>query len=381
MKSHLEATRHAADTRDATLENIWQNPPKLTQEQLDRFITFHEYHVEGVPKGRRLIMRLVQLHTLSMVGRNLTRADLTGANLYAGDLQGADFTEAKLVCADFRNANAARADFTRAVLRGASFGGARLNDAKFDHADLRDAFVTDPSEVEAINAMRKRTHARFAEARSEGADGRARYSVDFSGCSMTRVRLEGAMLGSADLTDALLIGAAMDGANLEGARLEGAVLTGVNLSKTKISTVQLAGAVVDPGEEAKLRAASFLQMLDAAEKWWLTGGSTGKAANLDDQDVRVIHDAFVGRTLTGLSLQRAMAVGISFKGSMLQGAKFDNSDLRGADFSGADLRGASFRNARLTHAKFGGANLSPLKLSETTQLNVDFTGAQGAPMR
>jgi uncharacterized protein YjbI with pentapeptide repeats len=379
VRQHLKTQRDLATEREATLENIWKNAPRLTQEQLDRFITHHEYYVARQPRARRFIMRFVQLHTLSMKGRNLSEAELTGACLYACDLRDVDFRLANLYCADLRNADASRADFTRADLRGVAFGGSRLNGAKLDQADLRSAVVAVASEAEGIVTLRHRRAGRLDN--SGPAIGHAgevaQFAVDFTDASLAGARLEGASLKHANFTGAILTGARLAGAKLEGARLHGAVLTGVDIARLGLSSDQIRGAVVDPTEEAHSRAADMSRRLALAETWWTTGGAEGRPANLDGEDLRVVNGAFFKKALTGFSARNALALGVNFQGAMLQGAMFDDADLRGADFSGADLRGASFRGAKLAHARFDGADLGALKLAGGLERRVDFTGARG----
>ncbi len=381
VRTHMRTNRDLATSREATLKEIWANPPKLTQEQLELFIAHHEGFLARKPKARRLIMRFVQLHTLSMVGRNLSEAELTGACLYACDLQGANFRVANLYCADLRCADASGADFTRADLRGSTFSGAKLNGAKLDQADLRAAVIGVATEVQGIVMLRhRRSKIRNNSGPAIGSDGETvQFSVDFTDASLTGARLESASLKNANFTGANLTGAKLAGAKLEGARLHGAILAGVDVKNLGLTQDQTAGAVFDPTDEAKSRSKHMLQRLIDAEAWWNTGGKDGGPAILDGEDLRVINGLVAGKLLTGVSARNCIAIGLNFAGAMLQGAAFDGSDLRGANFENADLRGASFKGANLTHARFNGADTTALRVSDSKVKPVDFTDSKGGP--
>lgn len=379
LSSHIKSARDAIQSREATLANIWEQAPRLSQDQLDRFIQHHEYFVERKPRGRRFIMRFLQLHTLSLAKHNLTDAELTGACLYACDMSHSNFTRANLYCADMRLADATGSVFTRADLRGVTLRGAVLNRAVLDGADLRSAVVAIATEAEGIVTLR---HHRDGSRNSGPAIGEvgeeAQFSVDFTDASLAGARLEGASLKHANFSGAILTGAKLAGARLEGANLNGAVLTGVNVAGLGLSPKQLVGCILDPSPAARERGAFMAVRLEEAELWWKTGGKQGHPALLDGEDLRVLGGSFAGRSLTAMSAKDTLATGVNFSNAMLQGASFDRADLRGANFEGADLRGASFAGANLAHARFAGAQVGALMLTATRHRDTNFTGARNA---
>jgi uncharacterized protein YjbI with pentapeptide repeats len=355
--------------------------PRLTQEQLARFITHHEHYVFRRPQARRFIMRFVQLHGLSLAGRDLTEAELTGACLHGCDLTATNFTRAGLHCADLRSADATGANFTRADLRGVTLRGARLNGAVLDEADLRSAVVAIASEAKGLVTLRHSRDPFDNTGAAIGEDGEtAHFAVDFSDASLVGARLDGASLKHANFSGAILTGAQIKGARLDGANFEGAVLTGVDVVRAGLSPQQLRNCVLDPSPAARSRAGVIDQKLETAERWWRTGGKEGEPARLDKEDLRVVAGAFAKRQLTGLCARGANGIGVNFSGSQLQGASFEGADLRGADFSGADVRGANFNGANLTHAKFADADLSPLPITKDLSRATTFKGARGAPL-
>ncbi len=379
LKPHIRQIRDSVQGREETLKSIWQNPPRLDQHQLDQFLLAHQYYVERRPRGRRMIMRFLQLHTLSMRGRNLTESELTGACLYSCDLREANFERASLYCADLRLTDATGANFFRADLRGVTLRGAVLNRAMLDGADMRSAVVAVANEVTGITVLRHKRDAKTNTGPAIGDDGEsAEFAVDFTDASLAGVKLQGANLKHANFKGANLAGANLDGARLDGASLHGAILTGVNIAGLGLSPRQLQGCVLDPTAEAREQAAFLVVRLDEADTWWNTGGAKGNPAVLDGEDLRVIHDVFAGRTLTGMSARDSLGVGVNFSGAMLQSARFDGADLRTANFEGADLRGASFAGANLTRARFANAKIGALVVNGRAQRLTNFEGARNA---
>lgn len=363
----------AGALRPETLSGV-----RLSQPQLDQLVTRHEYFVDRQFRARRMVLRFTQLHGLSAAGRDLSEAELVAVSLYGANLRGARFRMANLYCSDLRGADASHADFTRADLRGVSFAGARLNRAQMNAADMRSAAMAVSNEAKGLVVVRHpRRRPPDADLRSGMfADG-GRFSADFSDASLVGARLEGANLKNADFRGAVLTGAHLAGARLEGARFDSAVLTGVDLTRVQLSGADLGGALFDPRPAVVARADELLEEVERAERWWASGGMEGRSAVLDDKDLRVLGDRFMGRRLTGLSARQALGVGVDFSRALLQSAVFDGADLRGACFDGADLRGASFRGANLHHASFEGAALGPLLVSDSSIRPVDFTGAVG----
>jgi uncharacterized protein YjbI with pentapeptide repeats len=381
LNKHIRQLRDTAQSREQTLKSIWENPPKLNQTQLDQFMLAHQFYVERRPKGRRMIMRFLQLHTLSLKGRNMTEAELTGSCLYACDLSGANFERANLYCADMRLADATGANFYRADLRGVTLRGAILTRAMLDGADLRSAVVAVADEVKGLAILRHKRDAATNRGPALGDDGEtAEFAVDFTDASLAGAKLQGANLKHANFKGANLAGANLDGARLEGVNLQGAILTGIDVARLGLYPSQLVGCVVDPTPQAREQAAFLDVRLEEAERWWTTGGKEGHPAMMDGEDLRVIVNIFAGRSLTAMSAQDAMGVGVNFSGTMLQSARFDGADLRTANFEGADLRGASFRNANLTRARFAGAQIGPLLINNRIVRATDFEGARNADL-
>jgi uncharacterized protein YjbI with pentapeptide repeats len=155
------------------------------------------------------------------------------------------------------------------------------------------------------------------------------------------------------------------------------VLTGVNVKDLNVSPDDLKSCVVDPTPETIKRFDEMRGKLDLHQQWIVSGGTQGTHCVLDGEDMRLMQKFVVGRPLTGLSAQNAIAIGLNFSGCQLQGAKLDGADLRDADFTGADLRGASFRGANISHARFDKADMRSLPLINGQIRAVDFTDAAG----
>ena len=126
--------------------------------------------------------------------------------------------------------------------------------------------------------------------------------ANLGGANLVRADLEGANLGGANLVRADLEGANLVRADLEGANLEGADLERANLVRAYLEGANLGGAIL---EGANLRGAYL------------------RGANLE------------GAILMGANLEGAYLRGANLRGAILRGA-----NLRGANLVGANLRGA-----------------------------------------
>ena len=280
----------------------------------------------------------------------------------------ADLERAALYCADLRSVDARGVNFFRADLRGCSLREANLTGARLDDADMREAVLAREDIEQGFQLGGRSAHTRHEK------DGGRSFAVDFTNCSMKRVKLGQAKLKGANFTGALLNGADLKGAVLEGAKFDGAVLTETDLTHVRIDPAALAKCVLDPTPAALQRIAELKERLASAARWIATNGAEGRPAILNGEDLRPMGDVFERARLTALSAKAARAIGVSFAGAQLQGANFENTDLREADFSGADLRGACLRGANLSHAKFKGADVRPLPLASGARI-VDLDGA------
>jgi uncharacterized protein YjbI with pentapeptide repeats len=329
---------------------------RYTQDQIEQFIEAHERLQRG-ERGYRAVLRFLDAPGIDLSGRNLVEADFTGANLSGSRFTWSNFSRASLYCANLENVDARGVNFHRADLRGASLRHADLSGAMLDDADMREAVLAQ-MDLDGGFALGGRSGA----VKRDG-DGKA-FAVDFTNCSMKKVKLQKAKLKGANFSGAVLNGADLTGAILEGANFDGAALIGVDLSQVYIDPKALKNCIRDSSEEAVDRAPMLRQRLVKAHQWIVTRGAEGAPAVLDGEDLRPMRDAFEKGRLAGLSAKGACGIGVNFRGAELQGAKFDDADLRDADFLGADLRGASFRGANLWHANFTEADLRPLPLSK-----------------
>ena len=293
LNKHYRYIRDSTQSREQTIKSIWEKPPKLNQAQLDEFLQAHQNYLDRRPKGRRLIMRFLQLHSLSMQSRNMTEVELTCACLYACDLRAANFERANLYCADLRLADASDANFFRADLRGVTLRGAILNRTNLVGADLRSAVVAAADDVKGLSVLRhRRDAARDRELGVHGEHDTSEFAVDFTDASMAKANLQDANLRRANFRGADLSGAKLKGARLEGASLNGAILTGVDLSGTNLNPSQLLGCVVEPTTEAREQAAFLAVRIEEAERWWKSEGKSGSRAIMDGEDLRVIPNIF-----------------------------------------------------------------------------------------
>jgi uncharacterized protein YjbI with pentapeptide repeats len=157
--------------------------------------------------------------------------------------------------------------------------------------------------------------------------------VKLPGAYLVRVRLRGAMLYMANLSEANLRRAVLNQAKLGDADLRGADLHWADLSDADLVGADLrkASLVV-----ADLRGANLIK------------------AKLGDADLR----------------------GVDLIGAYLLGADLSDADLVGADLSDADLSNAKLGTVNLSEAKLVGADLRGADLSQVELLEADLSEAK-----
>lgn len=352
------------------------NNQNVSDVQFGHMVRAHEDLVAGRRGGARLIARFMTARGQRCDRRQLQDSDFTGADLASSTFIGANLQRASFYCANLTGCDFRGAVMQRIDLRGSKLTAAKLSGARLDEADMRAAVLCVADDLRGLTWLSG--SARFAGASLLGADleEAQAFAVDFSDCSLRKVRLCGANLKNAVFTNADLDGADLRGARLEGATFRGAILTGVNLATLGIPQQALTGAILEPSPEACDRLNAILAALEQAEAWVGSNGRAGRPANLDGLDLRPANPAFAGRQLVATNARNAIAVGMDFSGAQMPGSNFDNADLRGANFKDADLRGASFRNAKLSHASFLNADTSPLPLNDGRSRPARFDGAR-----
>ncbi len=323
-------------------------------------IRAHEQFVLGRPGGIRADLRFVRAPGIDLSGRRLDDIEFAGADLSGANLAGANLSRASLNCANIAKADLSGAKLFRADLRGARVQGANFEFADMDGADFRQ------STIAVTDRSGKWTTAGLENSGS---------SVSFTNCSLKMARLNNANLRNAKFDGALLNDASFAGTTLDNATFDGAVLIGVKVSDLRVAPERLKKCIKEPNPEWKNRLPQYLALLDDAQKWAETSGRQGKPANFEGEDIRLLAQHMKTRVLTGINLQKTIAVNTDFTGCELQAAKFDGADLRGAIFAGADLRGASFAGANLAHASFSKSNLLTLELDDGTSIRTNFEGA------
>jgi uncharacterized protein YjbI with pentapeptide repeats len=177
--------------------------------------------------------------TLSLVGR-----DLTGANLSRADIRHDDFSGAILNRTSLNNVWAKRANFSFTRLEGASLNyaqlqGASLFFAQLQGASLRGAYLQGASlnyaQLQGASLGVWLLGARpWLQASSLGG-------AQLQGASLEGAQLQGASLDVAQLQGASLDGAQLQGASLRDVQLQGASLRGAQLQVASLAPAQLLG--------------------------------------------------------------------------------------------------------------------------------------------
>src|SRR6476661_1999650 len=152
---------------------------------------------------------------LPIVGRFLSRANLSGAYLSGANLSGANLSGAYLSGANLIGAN----------LSGANLSGANLSRANLSRADLSGAYLSG-------------AYLRGAYLSGAYLSGAYLSGAYLSGANLSGAYLSGAYLSGAYLSGAYLSGAYLSGAYLSGANLRGANLSGANLSERTLGYIR-----------------------------------------------------------------------------------------------------------------------------------------------
>ena len=276
--------------------------------------------------------RAVGLEGVSFAGAimdstTLIGADLTDADLALTRLRGTDLRGARLVSASLEGSVLLASDFTGADLSnvsalGAIFGdGTTLTGARFDGARLQNTLFVGISSYSGASFEA----ARLASASLAGEDlGCQSWDPDASACdpaldAVTRaaacVSFQGAQMQGANLLQA----------NLGGADFTGAVLASAHLFEAELTCTRLT--------DTNLRAADLTR---ASVSGALFENTTLELANLSSVD-------FSGLTLSSVSLA----------GADLSQAVFDATIFRDADLRQTDMLAA----AGWTGARFQGDTL------------------------
>lgn len=219
-----------------------------------------------------------------------------------------DFSNCSLRNASFDNAKLDNVNFSDALLVGARFRGAELSNARFTGAiligvnladlavpqeALKDCLTSPPqAAAERAKDLLEKITAHHDWVVSDGKKGKTANVdgedlrpladrmkglslvglsarnvlaafVDFSGCQLQAVKLDGADLRGASFVDADLSGASMNLAKLAHANFRNAMIQDLTLQDGNAIPVQAAGAqaVVEQFRNARMRTSAFLSGL------------------------------------------------------------------------------------------------------------------------
>ncbi len=164
-------------------------------------------------------------------------------------------------------------------------------------------------------------------------------------------------------------------------------LPSVGLFSQYIYLTQIARVIKDEAEpEDKL---NLKLMLSDHQKWFYSGGKTGRRLNLGGADLigvdlsktNLREAAFSGANLSEANLREADLTGAHLSGTKLDGANLQKALLIGAyptdaRFRKAFLQGASFQGAKLMRAKLQGADFENAELERANLSETDLSEAE-----
>ena len=183
----------------------------------------------------------LDLRDANLSNAKLNRANLTGTKLFRANLDGADLSFANLSSAELFRASLGNAKLFFANLSSANLNGADLSDTDVSLANLMGADLS--------NAILKNTDLSFANLSNTKllvanfTDAQLSFA-NLKGANIKEADLSNATLRNADLSNADLSGSILQGANLTNAKLNGANVSGVNLNAAKLSNTTLPNGTV-----------------------------------------------------------------------------------------------------------------------------------------
>lgn len=354
--------------------------PSLTQSQLYSTASYQSKNLEGINLGYR-----------SIAGWDFTGCDLSGAAMNVGgtiltnavvvngtfggilayvngtligttvpaeisttasyqqkDMHGMTFPSDDLTGWDLSGQNLAGGNFESSILNNVNFAGANLTGVQFQNTDLTNANFTNAIVAQAdflpMDGAGYFNPVIITEAQLES-------TASYKNGDMHGIRLpQGLSLAGADLQNENLSNSVLYFCDLTGANLSGANLTG-------------------------------------AEAW-----AKLDRANLEGAD---LSGAYLGLPLTGANLTNAIISGITSEyvwpftnEQVYSTASYKNGDLRGiinlnggtfseANLSGVDLSNSSYLEMDFSGDQFTGANLTGTRFGTCRFASADFRGATG----
>lgn len=390
-------TLSSANLSGARITGAELDDDALTTAQITSTASFAARDLSGV-----IIPRA---SAVSFDSADLSRFDLAGATIIASfanaDLSGADLTNARLGL------------ITGANLTGATIVGARLGGVSFAQVQATSSFQQGtlagfvfPNDVSGWNlANLDLTGAILASANVTDADLTGSIVLGARLRRLTRSQLEstaswqqkdlravnlngancaGFDLSGQDLTGAQMRNAVLAGANLAGADLSGADLQGANLTSADLSDADLTGAALT---FARVAEADFTGTIIKDAYFGRVRGFTfaqlHSAASYESDDLGDItlnrqdfsRQDLRGMTLVDADLDDSLLTNASLRNTNLTNGVLSGADITGADLTGAKIDGASLVDTGVTFAQFRSTETARHRdLSGIGLARLDLTG-------
>ncbi len=250
--------------------------------------------------------------------RSLGVDSLIGANLSGADLRWNYLQEVNLARANLQGANLAGTNLRNANLQGADLRGVNMSKTNLEEADMRGADLTG---VE--NLTIRQIAVAIYDKETKFPEGITFADIPKHNKDSLKSALGVKMLEGAEAKGMILRWGNFEGAEMPWSSFQKADLTGANLSHTNLSASNLRNTNLSGADlqKANLKNASLQ-------------GANLTQVNLKEAD------------LSGSNLQ-----GTNLSGAVLQKAKLSSANLTGANLSGVDLRSVDLRGADLREVK------------------------------
>jgi len=292
------------------------------------------------------------------VRQRVVAAHASAASMVGWDLTGADLSRLDLHGADLRQALLEGADLSHCDLHGARLEGAVLVRARIIASSLDRALLA---------------RCNLSEARIENSSLR---EVDLRGAVLEKTQLIGCDLSQALLDEIRLHEVQLDGVDLRGARAEsqliwrGLRLSGVRFAEADFKQVVFLECDLSGADLRSARFGKLAVVTTRADRARFAGlevdaGCFAMGCSLQQAD-------FGSARLERVCLRGTPLAGANFSGARLRGSDLSECDLRRAIFHGADAREARFVRARLDGASLASTNLAGAVLQHAFLQDTDF---------
>lgn len=331
----------------------------------DRHTSFKEF-VLGLDSNKNAVSAQQEQNQDTVFVIDLSRQDISGLDLSDCVLSGINFAYTDATGTKFKNSN----------LTGTCFEGATIAGASFEKADLTDA--------NCIGAL--------GQGKTVNFNGAILIRAQMQYSQLPRVKMESAILYSADFTGSNVEHAIMIRADARKSDFEKANLRSVDARYVKMRKSNLSKAIIEDSNLFKANLDEAIMTHTQAVRANLEEAVmndvtahhanfmkavmnrvTAKGADFSDADFEEVYAQFAN--LEGATMHRVNAVASDFSDAIMTDLKAHNADFRHAVFARIEGERLDIRGSILHNADFHESNLERSIMERVQAERADFTKA------